>query len=105
MIDTLFSMQGRTVLVSGASSGIGLHVARTLAAAGASLALAARRKDRVEAAAAELQALGHCAKALYLDVTDAQRASHQPSMRQNRRSARLLMSSSTMPACYTPSPS
>ena len=71
MLDTLFNMQGRVVLVSGASSGIGLHVARTFAAAGASVALAARRTDRIEAAAAELRALGHRATAVYLDVTDS----------------------------------
>jgi len=71
MLDTLFNMRGRVVLVSGASSGIGLRVARTFAAAGASVALAARRTDRIEAAAAELRALGHRATAVYLDVTDS----------------------------------
>ena len=44
-IAELFSLEGRTALISGASSGIGLHAAQTLFAAGASVALAARRSD------------------------------------------------------------
>ena len=68
-IGKLFSLQGRVAFISGASSGIGLHLAGTLAAAGAAVVLAARRKERVEAAAAELAAKGHRTLALYLDVT------------------------------------
>jgi NAD(P)-dependent dehydrogenase (short-subunit alcohol dehydrogenase family) len=65
----LFSVAGRTVLVSGASSGIGLHAAKLLAANGAAVALAARRVERIEAAAAELVAAGLRAAAVPLDVT------------------------------------
>ena len=68
-ISKLFSLQGRVALVSGASSGLGLHLAGTLAEAGAAVVLAARRKDKVEAAAAKLTAKGHRALAVYLDVT------------------------------------
>ncbi|MBI4191856.1 MAG: SDR family oxidoreductase [Betaproteobacteria bacterium] len=70
MFETMFSLHGRTVLVSGASSGIGLHVAQTFAAAGAAVALAARRSERIEAEAAALKATGRRAAAVYLDVTD-----------------------------------
>ncbi len=68
-LQQLFGLEGRVALVSGASSGIGLHLAGTLAAAGAAVALAARRTDRLEAAVADLQAQGRKACAVALDVT------------------------------------
>ncbi|MFJ8163130.1 SDR family NAD(P)-dependent oxidoreductase [Streptomyces sp. NPDC096136] len=60
----------RTAVVTGASSGIGAATARQLAAAGYHVVLTARRKDRIEALAAELTAAGHEATAHALDVTD-----------------------------------
>jgi NAD(P)-dependent dehydrogenase (short-subunit alcohol dehydrogenase family) len=65
-----FSLAGRTALVTGASSGLGRHFALTLAAAGAGVALAARRVDRLEALAAEIAAKGGKAVAVALDVTN-----------------------------------
>ncbi|MBI5920798.1 MAG: glucose 1-dehydrogenase [Betaproteobacteria bacterium] len=69
LAEELFSLKGRVAFVSGASSGLGLHLAGTLARAGASVVLAARRVDKVSAAAAELTAQGHRAHAVALDVT------------------------------------
>lgn len=59
--------EDRVVLVTGASSGLGAHFARVLAAAGAKVALAARRLDRLEALAAEI---GARAAAIEMDVLD-----------------------------------
>jgi NAD(P)-dependent dehydrogenase (short-subunit alcohol dehydrogenase family) len=64
-------LTGQTALVTGASSGLGVRFARTLARCGAKVALAARRLDRMEALAAEIRAEGGVAQAFALDVTDA----------------------------------
>ncbi|SMX44152.1 SDR family NAD(P)-dependent oxidoreductase [Actibacterium lipolyticum] len=64
------NLSGKTILVTGASGGLGLHFARTLAADGAHVILAARRLDKVEAAAKEIAESGGSASAVALDVTD-----------------------------------
>jgi NAD(P)-dependent dehydrogenase (short-subunit alcohol dehydrogenase family) len=66
----MFSLAGRTALVTGASSGLGRHFARVLAGAGANVVLAARRIDRLELLEEEIRAGSGEACALELDVTD-----------------------------------
>lgn len=63
-----FSLKGRTALVTGAGSGMGRHFVQTLAENGARVICAARRKDAIEAVAAELRAMGHQAVAIELDI-------------------------------------
>jgi NAD(P)-dependent dehydrogenase (short-subunit alcohol dehydrogenase family) len=63
-----FDLLGKAALVTGASSGLGVHFARTLAGAGASVAIAARRADRLASLQAELQDAGGKATAVDLDV-------------------------------------
>jgi NAD(P)-dependent dehydrogenase (short-subunit alcohol dehydrogenase family) len=64
-------LTGQVALVTGASSGLGVRFARTLARCGAKVVLTARRLDRMEALAAEIRDEGGEALALELDVTDA----------------------------------
>lgn len=63
-----YDLTGRVALVTGASSGLGAAFARWLAQAGASVACAARRRDKVAALAEELRAEGRRALAVALDV-------------------------------------
>ncbi|MCW8278421.1 SDR family oxidoreductase [Pseudomonas sp. PCH199] len=65
-----FSLTGKTVLVTGASSGIGAHLARVAANAGARVVLAARRLERLEQLSSDIQQGGGQALAVSLDVTD-----------------------------------
>lgn len=63
-------LAGRVALVTGASSGIGEATDRTLAAAGAAVAIGARRADRLSALESELRSGGAQVLSLDLDVTD-----------------------------------
>jgi NAD(P)-dependent dehydrogenase (short-subunit alcohol dehydrogenase family) len=66
----MFSLKGRAALVTGASSGLGTQFARALADNGASVALVARRADRLAALKAEIEGKGGKAVAIEADVTD-----------------------------------
>lgn len=63
-------LNGRTIVVTGASSGVGRGVALALARHGANLVLAARRSEALEALAVEIQALGVAALVVATDVAD-----------------------------------
>ena len=66
-----FRLDGRVVLVTGASSGLGTHFAQLLASVGARVAVAARRADKLQAVVDGVAAAGGQARALSLDVSDA----------------------------------
>lgn len=63
-------LDGKVALVTGASSGLGRYFAQVLAASGAKVALVARREDRIETVAREINDGGGSAIALPLDVTN-----------------------------------
>lgn len=65
-----FRLDGKRALVAGASSGIGEACAVALAAAGAEVTLAARRKDRLDALVAAMQGEGWAASAMAMDVAE-----------------------------------
>lgn len=69
-VETLFSLAGRTALVTGAGSGIGRDIAKGLADAGASVILVGR-SESVDRAAQEIRDAGGDAVAARIDLSDA----------------------------------
>lgn len=68
----LFDLSGRTALVTGGNSGIGLAMARALGLAGAHLVLVARREEALREAAAGLKAEGIAADIIAADLASAE---------------------------------
>jgi len=66
----LFSLEGEVAVVTGAGRGIGEGIARTLAGAGASVVVAARRSHEIERVAKSIREEGGQALAITTDVTD-----------------------------------
>jgi NAD(P)-dependent dehydrogenase (short-subunit alcohol dehydrogenase family) len=66
-----FSLDNEVAIVTGASSGLGRHFARMLAASGAKVALCARRRNQLDALAAEIRQSGGVVLPVELDVTDS----------------------------------
>ncbi len=69
---TEFDMSGKVAMITGASSGFGVHFSKILAARGAKVVVAARRVDRLESLVAEIQSAGGEAFAVAMDVTDSE---------------------------------
>jgi NAD(P)-dependent dehydrogenase (short-subunit alcohol dehydrogenase family) len=70
MTEPSFSLADKTVLVTGASSGLGAHFAKAASRAGARVVLSARRVERLTKLAEDIQWEGGQALAVALDVTD-----------------------------------
>lgn len=70
MSNPLFSLKGRSALVTGSSRGLGLAIATGLAEAGASLILNGVNSDRLQESVAALQAKGFSVTGAAFDVTD-----------------------------------
>jgi short-subunit dehydrogenase len=67
-------LAGRNALVTGASGGIGTHIARALARAGMNVAVTGRREEALNAVVTELRSLGIQAEALTVDLSDLAQA-------------------------------
>ena len=63
-------LTGRTALVTGASGGLGTHIARRLAQEGMNVVVSGRREDALAAVAGELNELGVRAVAVPADISD-----------------------------------
>jgi NAD(P)-dependent dehydrogenase (short-subunit alcohol dehydrogenase family) len=66
----LFDLSGQVAMVTGASSGLGVRFAEVLAANGAAVVLAARRRERLDAVKARIEANGGRAAVVEADVLD-----------------------------------
>ena len=75
-MQTVFSLEGKTILVTGASSGIGKAVAQQCAAAGATCIITARNKDRLEETLASLDGEDH--QMVIADLSDVKAIENLP---------------------------
>ena len=69
----LFDLTGEVALVTGASSGLGRRFAKVLAAQGAAVVVAARRRDRLESLSREIAAAGGSSHCVEVDLADRSR--------------------------------
>ncbi|MDM9625751.1 SDR family oxidoreductase [Rhizobium sp. S152] len=70
------NIKGKVVLITGGSTGLGAETARHLAANGARVAIAARRKEKLDEVVAEIARAGGEARAYQLDVVDKNQVKH-----------------------------
>jgi NAD(P)-dependent dehydrogenase (short-subunit alcohol dehydrogenase family) len=71
MQQDIFNLSDETILVTGGGTGLGQRLAKTLASAGATVVVCARRQDKLEGTVNQIHEAGGVAHALPLDVTDS----------------------------------
>ena len=86
-----FDLADQVALVTGASSGIGRHLAELLATAGAKVALAARRADRLAEAAREIEAAGGQCLPIACDVTRSDSVAAAVALAENTLGALTIL--------------
>src|SRR3546814_4467249 len=70
-MENLLNLAGKNAFVTGASSGLGAHFAKILARAGANVVIAARRRESLDAVAADIAAAVGACRAIALDISSA----------------------------------
>src|SRR5690554_5379379 len=68
----IFDMTGKVAVVTGASSGLGVQMAKAFALQGADLAIMARRKEKLEKVAEDIRSLGVRCIPVQCDITDTE---------------------------------
>jgi NAD(P)-dependent dehydrogenase (short-subunit alcohol dehydrogenase family) len=86
-----FDLADQVALVTGASSGIGRHLAELLATAGAKVALAARRADRLAEAARDIEAAGGQCLPIACDVTRSDSVAAAVALAENTLGALTIL--------------
>src|SRR3546814_946474 len=70
-MENWLNLAGKNAFVTGASSGLGAHFAKILARAGANVVIAARRRESLDAVAADIAAAVGACRAIALDISSA----------------------------------
>jgi NAD(P)-dependent dehydrogenase (short-subunit alcohol dehydrogenase family) len=96
---------GQVALVTGGGSGIGRGIADVLAALGAHVVLASRKQERVDAAAAEIQAAGGKASGVAVDVREPERVQQVVAGIKDRHGRLDLLVNNAAGNFYAPSES
>ena len=77
MNETIFSLKGKTALVTGGGTGVGVSIAMALSKAGAKVALAARREEKLKETEVSIVASGGIAQSFRLDVSSEENVKNE----------------------------
>jgi len=99
-MDSPFSLEGRTALVTGGNQGLGKAFARGLADAGARVAICGRREEVNRAAAAEAREAGHDYVILTADITDDAQVESMTAVAREALGGRIDILVNNAGTCY-----